>query len=202
MFGIKDENDKVIASNFNLNYNANTNVQVEKEVYIVNASLVVGSAEAVKISNYLVQGEVTVTGNAVNTLNIGSIIGYDIKSSVLGKAGVVGSIASINSNLDSLNLSVGGLVGYAYNSTIENCINYGTITGKGFRTAGIVGMADGGSVTGCINFGNVTSGSTNAESSIGGIVGRSAAIISDCINYGNISSTVNRENVGGNVNCT
>ncbi len=90
-----------------------------------------------------------------------------------------------------------GIVSRSEKGTVSNCINYGTITGKGWRTGGISGMVDAGTVSNCVNFGNVTSGSTNAESSIGGVIGRCGATISNCVNYGYISSTVNKENVGG-----
>ena len=90
-----------------------------------------------------------------------------------------------------------GIVGRTEKGTIANCINYGNITGKGFRVGGISGMVDAGTVTNCVNFGEVKSGSTGADSSIGGVLGYCGATISNCVNFGNVSSTVNKERVGG-----
>ena len=104
---------------------------------------------------------------------------------------VMGYVKKIHNNHAS------GITGFQ-NTTgkIENCINYGTITGGGFKAAGICGETKGGSVTGCVNYGNVT-----GTQYTGGIVGLNAAALSNCDNYGSVTQT-SSERAGGIVGHT
>ena len=90
-----------------------------------------------------------------------------------------------------------GITARQYAGSVENCVNYGKITGTGFHAAGINAKADAGCISGCVNFGDVSTGATGYFTYAGGIVGYSLAVINDCVNYGTISSTVNHEEVGG-----
>lgn len=84
-------------------------------------------------------------------------------------------------------------------SKIQNCVNYGDVTGatSNNKTAGIVGMIESGegSVHNCKNFGTV-----KGATLVGGIVGEVAAITSanagifDCENYGSVSSIATSSN--------
>ena len=83
---------------------------------------------------------------------------------------------------------IGGIAGKAV-KPINNCYNYGTITGAN-TTGGIAGSTTK-AITNCYNYGAVNATSWN----IGGIVGSTDANISDCTNYGDITSTA--DCVGG-----
>lgn len=62
---------------------------------------------------------------------------------------------------------VGGIVGFASNSIVSNCINEATVKGQ-LSTGGILGKAYNSTIKECKNYGNVT---LYAESTCGGIVG-------------------------------
>ncbi|MGM9533847.1 MAG: hypothetical protein ACI3VR_01280, partial [Intestinibacter sp.] len=92
----------------------------------------------------------------------------------------------------SANKYKAGLVGYVENSTVENCINKATITGKDTVSAGIVGYIKKSVMNNCINEGNVT-----GKTSTAGIIGTAAdSTITNCINKGTITGS---SNVSGGV---
>ncbi len=75
---------------------------------------------------------------------------------------------------------IGGLVGYAMQTTISGCTNNLKIVSGGAKVGGIVGKADG-TIMYCIN---------NAELSgayVGGIMAEGAATITNCLNTGRIN---------------
>lgn len=78
---------------------------------------------------------------------------------------------------------VGGIMGVAYGSTIENCSFDGEILGGTVESGGIVGFAKGNSeISGC-----VFSGLLNANSFTGGIAGAlERALVTDCLFNGTI----------------
>ncbi|MGE4485300.1 MAG: S-layer homology domain-containing protein [Oscillospiraceae bacterium] len=110
---------------------------------------------------------------------------------------------------------VGGIVGYAYNSTIENCYNSGSISGTN-SVGGIVGYARNSTAKNCYNSGRISGnnyvggivgriinvkvnnchndGSISADSTVGGIVGQDFAVtgsdslISNCYNTGTVNA--------------
>ncbi len=73
----------------------------------------------------------------------------------------------------------GGIVGYGYPSTIDNCKNYGRISGKD-RVGGITGY-NVNNCSNCTNYGSVT-----GHSSVGGVSGYSNGSISMCTNEGKV----------------
>ena len=87
--------------------------------------------------------------------------------------------------------SVGGVVGYTYSySTITNCYNTGTIEGTGDYVGGVVGYALSSTITNCYN-----TGSVSGRSSVGGVVGYAGADLTNCYNTGTVEGT--GEYVGG-----
>ena len=87
---------------------------------------------------------------------------------------------------------LGGIVGTATNTTIENCYveaNFQTIVvaSGGVIVGGIVGSSSGSTITNCAHEGEFypTSGSDNAQ--VGGIVGGGNSVITNCYHYGKIS---------------
>ena len=84
---------------------------------------------------------------------------------------------------------VGGIVGYAANTPVENCSNSGTIevAGSGMYgdgAGGIAGMSTG-TITDCENSGNISSTSTYAHA--GGITAH-ADTVSRCVNTGTVEA--------------
>ncbi len=89
---------------------------------------------------------------------------------------------------------VGGIVGYALSSTIDNCVNKATVEGAQGKVCagGIVGYAAEASVIqNCSN-----KGSVSGMQYVGGICGQttSTTYVKDCFNYGNVYG---RDRVGG-----
>ena len=86
---------------------------------------------------------------------------------------------------------VAGVVGWLENNTTtfaNNCVNYGTIYATSYQIGGIAGFAKG-SLTGCRNFGDVTSTGSGYVGGIGGAAKDAKGSRSDCVNYGNIKAT-------------
>ncbi len=121
----------------------------------------------------------------------------------------------------SANLFVGGVVGFAVTSTIENCHNQATVTASATHVGGVVGLSDGNStVKSCSNSGTISgqgeiggvvglncnsllynsqnSGSVSGLGNVGGIAGNSnnsSSVVFNCVNSGSVS--VEGGNVGG-----
>ncbi|MBP9990576.1 MAG: gliding motility-associated C-terminal domain-containing protein [Bacteroidales bacterium] len=88
--------------------------------------------------------------------------------------------------------SCGGVVNHLHTSTMENCVNRGTVymlspvnTLILMGVGGIAGMSSAGVILHCENYGNVF----HYGGAIGGIVGRSSGVIENCRNYGEIFDT-------------
>ena len=112
-----------------------------------------------------------------------------INASTIKNLTVSGKITSTTTNTNSY---TGGIIAYSTGaSTIENCRNEVTVSGKG-NVGGIVGYAAAASLTiiNCHNTGNITASASNA----GGIAANLASpgtntIINKVSNTGNITST-------------
>jgi len=114
---------------YQLNY-VGTSVQETKDFTIssnqncnISASMVIGKSYMSRVEKVVIIDEssnddelVVNTTNSANYVSIGSIIGYDLGQSQIGRTNVVGSYADINVDVYSNNLSVGGLVGYTKTS--------------------------------------------------------------------------------------
>ncbi len=81
--------------------------------------------------------------------------------------------------------SVGGIVGYARDSRVENCVNCAEVRGTDEETGGIVGLSYGTIISECVNNGTVSGGYN-----VGGIVGwmTSSAKVRNALNNGSVSS--------------
>ncbi|MDR2866016.1 MAG: InlB B-repeat-containing protein, partial [Methanomassiliicoccaceae archaeon] len=96
--------------------------------------------------------------------------------------------AELNIEINAL----GGIVTTAVDTTITNCIFYGTLKPDAIGSAkagGIAAVVSGNSIiSGCKNYGNITNrAGPNNQTNTGGIVGTmTGGTISDCINYGDI----------------
>ena len=99
--------------------------------------------------------------------------------------------------------SVGGVVGYS-GVTLENCFNYGGVTGTAARIGGIAGSVNinGVKVDGCKNYGDVC----GAAAQVGGVVGycgtSPVVTISACENRGKVSGAYYVGGIVGNTYTT
>ena len=93
----------------------------------------------------------------------------------------------------------GGVVAYAYKSTLQKCIFEGSIRSMAGDIGGIAGYFSGGSATDCVNRGNIE-GRYEISSSTGGIFGTAQSgvdtVIENCRNEGSVSAVGNC-NLGG-----
>ena len=141
---------------------------------------------------------VNLTLSNASDRNSGGIIGIAEENTIITNCVYLGDMKNVAS------ANVGGIVGSAYNTTIEKCYNYGVIASSGEALGGIVGyLADSSSVNQCINFASISG--TSANGKIGGIVGNvsNGLIVSECVNYATVSGTASVGGIVGNaVNAT
>ena len=144
------------------------------------------------IQNLTVQGNMVLTSSKnVIGAHSGGVIGrvdYADITNVHSEVNV--TVKRVGGNWDNL----GGLVGYANNSTtIKNCSNSGDVTGYRYA-GGIAGnLSSNSSIINCTNSGNVTCAGSGAAG-MAANVGNGCAI-TGCVNSGTIKST--GANVGG-----
>ena len=151
-----------------------------------------------------------VIGNFTSNSRVGGVIGYGkgyfaerltnyalIKSDSVFTGGVSGEFEGLtqyetnkikdlkNYGLvtgQSGNPNCGGVIGYALNVEVSDCINYGSV--EGYTAGGVIGRISSGTVSGCINYGDYVEGIVG----IGGILGRihtgQSVTVSECLNYG------------------
>lgn len=82
----------------------------------------------------------------------------------------------VTGNLLGNECSTGGIAGYCFDGTVENCTNAAIVKGES-NSGGIIGYSNYGTVSSCFNYGNVESGEN-----IGGIAGsNSSSTVSNCI---------------------
>ena len=106
----------------------------------------------------------------------------------VGTNGTVKNIGVINSYFNGYDY-VGGVAGYSFESTITNCYNTGTVSGKN-RVGGVVGVNLAGTTTDCYNTGTVS-----GEQFVGGVAGENYdSTITNCYNTGTVSG---EDYVGG-----
>ena len=184
--GVFDGNGKTI-SNVKVSYEGNE----EDDVVGIIPNLDGESAEFknVTFDNVVIEGGAsqqagvigTVTGGAKVTnvtVNSGSITSAESAGAIVGRMMLTGTISGCNNGTApgtgasvSGTGNVGGIVGSAYRSTtdayemtVENCVNYGSVTASKNDVGGIVGISCA-NVIGCVNYGSVT-----GPSNVGGIV--------------------------------
>ena len=134
-------------------------------------------------------------GHTISGLNVnygdknGGLFCY-VKSATIKNLTVAGSVTYSSGG----GIAYGGIVGYADSSTIENCTNRCTVTGRWYA-GGIVGWAANTTITGCANFGNISISGINCVGGICGYLSSYASdetstnfsTIRDCYNVGSIS---------------
>ena len=126
-------------------------------------------------------------GHTISGLYIDSDAGYAGLFGCIGTNGTVQNLTLADSYISissyGIDAYVGGICGWNYDGSIENCSNSGTVSGSGngIYVGGICGW-NRGSITDCSNSGNVTS------AVVGGICGENYGSITDCSNSGNVSS--------------
>lgn len=122
-----------------------------------------------------------------------------------GLFGYTDSASIKNLSMDGSDLAVsttggsayaGGIVGYAYNTTIENCANYGAVAAATTSTnatyalaGGITGFAKNTEIIGCHNAGMITATKGNSPYSHGAGAfagGTAGCLIRNCYNTGTI----------------
>lgn len=138
----------------------------------------------------------TILGNGYTVIvNLVARNGYAGLIGTLGTSGAVRNLTIKGSVSGSI--AVGSVV--AYNrGTIENCMNYASVTGSGTTSntfaGGLVGRNDStGKILSCVNFGAV-----NAPYNAGGVCGQSSGTIDSCVNFGAVTATADSSlNVGG-----
>ena len=134
-------------------------------------------------------------GHTISGLNVnygdknGGLFCY-VKSATIKNLTVAGSVTYSSGD----GIAYGGIVGYADSSTIENCTNRCTVTGRWYA-GGIVGWSANTTITGCANFGNISISGINCVGGICGYLSSYASdetstnfsTIRDCYNVGSIS---------------
>jgi len=166
-----------------------------KNIRIIGS--VTGTANTVSLGLAWHEGgdleNVSVFGSVRGEGTVGGIVGYDKSTSTLCgylincknyaalSIGTFGFAASSSTG-------IGGIAGcIGSQGAIENCVNYGSVTGteeSNGGSGGIVGTMYASTVRGCSNLAPVTSGNMT-----GGIVGyqRNNALVTACSNYGNVT---------------
>ena len=135
--------------------------------------------------NFTISGLYTEAGSG-STYSYQGLFGYVRGQSSSTKA-TIKNVGIIESNIQGYS-RIGGVVGYAYYSTVTNCYNTGNVTGSGRYTGGVVGLAYSSTITNCYNTGSVT----GSYYSVGGVVGGTdtgmytSARITNCYNTGSV----------------
>lgn len=130
-------------------------------------------------------------GHTISGLNVnygdknGGLFCY-VKSATIKNLTVAGSVTYSSGD----GITYGGIVGYADSSTIENCTNRCTVTGRWYA-GGIVGWSADSDIIGCANFGNISS-PFRSGGICGIVIGQVDAYgidatIRDCYNVGMVS---------------
>ena len=150
--------------------------------------------------NFAFSGNFNGNKYTIKNLNISSLqnsnknlgIFGDIINATIKNVSVFGGEVYLSSN----RYYAGGVVGYAYNSTIEGCYNLGTkiytaTNNKIYIIGGVVGYANAlstsSSIKHCFNMAEIYSNSTN-RSIAGGIVGYTNGTVKECFNMGTVKA--------------
>ena len=133
---------------------------------------------------FTISGLYTQSGSS-STYDYQGLFGYVVGQSETNMA-TIKNVGIIDSNIQGYN-RIGGVVGYAYYSTITNCYNISSVSGSGDYIGGIIGSGSP-TITNCYN-----SGVVSGWHDVGGIIGRASnAIITNCHNIGDISKRTSR----------
>ena len=159
--------------------------------------------ENVNVSGYYCAA---VVGNAANADNI-TITNIEVVSGTIQATGYAAAIAfdvegenvvftnCVNRADVTSDFSASGIGAWIYpegNSTVNNLVNYGNVTG-GNRAGGIFANWGGAQLEDCENHGDVTSTGSMPAAGIVGVLG-AASTIKNCINTGDVRTTANNIN--------
>ena len=96
-------------------------------------------------------------------------------------------------NVKGDNKMTGGIVGWLYGGTLQNCTNYVNVSSTGSsETGAMIGTSQSSNVINCVNYGSVI-----GLDSVGGIAGKASGYITNCYNYGSYSGTTNVGSIYG-----
>ena len=130
------------------------------------------------------------------------LIGY-LKNGTISDLGIVNSRIAAQPNI-GYDRYIGGVVGCAENSTINNCYNTGIVTARSdyrCHIGGVVGYVNGNStIDGCFNSGTVITAATSSSNTgyVGGIAGyMESGHISNSYNIGSVSFSVSTYGTSG-----
>lgn len=154
------------------------------------------------IGSYGIRGEEayigTFDGNGytISGLYVDSDAQYVGLFGCVGRNGKIQNVGVVDSYISATGdkVCVGGVCGYNYEGTIENCYNTGTVTGSGINVGGVCG-GNSWNIINCYNTGKVST--TDDRACVGGVCGYNTKNIKNCYNTGKISVTIHRSFVGG-----
>lgn len=106
-------------------------------------------------------------GNAYNCVNYATVQGIEDVGGLFGFFARTGNSITACTNYGKVTASsqiAGGLVGYFYSGTIQDCANYGDVKGTE-RVAGMAGFVDKGKIQNVFSYGNISA--TNSTQEVG-----------------------------------
>jgi hypothetical protein len=157
-----------------------TNCVIEKNTEVSGTSYTGGVVGYSKIEIKSCQNKGVVKGTQIAT---GGIAGYVMAEGTITACINDGDVSGVQ----KVGGIVGNLSGFGKETVLKECLNRGTVTGKGYNAGGLVGMTDGGSsdvaVQNCVNDGEVKGTGVN-----GGIAGEidDDTQITYCYNIGTV----------------
>ena len=113
-------------------------------------------------------------GNANNCVNYATVQGIKYVGGLFGyydRAGNSMTACANYGNVTASSKNIGGLVGYFGSGTIQDCANYGAVTGTD-RVAGMAGFVSEGKIQNVFSYGNLTA--TNSTQEVGMAFGYSS----------------------------
>ena len=181
------------------------NITINENVLDENGSLNgngSGLEQWTPIGSYGIRGEEayigTFDGNGytISGLYVDSDAQYVGLFGCVGRNGKIQNVGVVDSYISATGdkVCVGGVCGYNYEGTIENCYNTGTVTGSGINVGGVCG-GNSWNIINCYNTGKVST--TDDRACVGGVCGYNTKNIKNCYNTGKISVTIHRSFVGG-----
>ncbi|MCD8048574.1 MAG: S-layer homology domain-containing protein [Clostridia bacterium] len=154
-----------------------------------------GYINAGTVKDLTVSGKIDVSGSTIYAGGIVGTVHNSVLSNLTSNVDVTAE-ATVKGTFGGVAASVEGTGDGSAHSTMERCVNYGTVTAKGVLdcVGGLTGFMNSATITNSINYGKVdTSGGTAAASAgiyTGGIVSyinNANAIVTNCVNVGEIS---------------
>ena len=191
--GFKITNFNCVASEFDSGLFARVNSTAEFQAAILNVVLE-GSISELTYTN-------AGADQNVGAL-VGKLVGNDAKPAIVANC-VVDVDVNIEKTLDSSSkiLYVGGIIGYAMNSQVVNCVNKSdmrvVISSKHLFVGGVIGQSYYAmNVEGCANYGDIFAEDTTAGRMVlaGAMIGRTngkagtAYLLKNNVNYGDINA--------------